>query len=163
MSISPYTPLTLTPEQKGSLLIANAIQKNLEERAKTDKLYHETVKGLREVNQEQTVRNDLLEKEIQLLKAAYGDLQLVNQSLQNRVDALVHENGELSCKNSEQANTIDYLKRGIAVLNLENAENFDRRSQYYDILGAFLGWSGHSLDAALHKCRTFGFSILRRV
>ncbi len=162
MSLEPCTTLTLTPEQKVSLLIANAINKNHETRAKTLQVYQETMVEAATVNKEQSVRIDLLEKEIQLLKAAYGDLQLVNQSLQGRVDALVHENGELSNKNSEQANTIEYQKRGIAALNRENADNLEWRSQYYDLVGAFLNWPGHSLDAALHKCGTFGFSILRR-
>ena len=80
MSIN--TTLTLTPNQKVLVMMADAFSRNLATREKTREAYEQTVQGLRDVNQAQAERIQVLEAALaQSEKARKQEAAIANGKL----------------------------------------------------------------------------------
>lgn len=150
MSIQTSKTLTLSPQMNALEVMVQGQQDALNEMQKTKEMFAEYVSESHETIASQAEEIQQLKAQVLQLEAAKKNQQQVEQSLQRRVN-------ELICEKGEHLNKIAYLDRGIDVLNREVADHKERRSQYYDIIGGLRGWRGFSRDAALHKCKTFGF------
>lgn len=146
----PSTTLTLSPQLNALAVVAQSAHDNLVAMEKTKKAFLEEMGEKEKTLQEQAARIALLEAQVAQWEAIDQKRNVVEQALQGRVNQLIGEKSELLDK-------IAYQQRGIDALNLELADHKNRRSEYYDIIGGLRGWRGHSRDAALHKCRTYGF------
>lgn len=140
--------LTLTEKLIAVEVAAN--ERLREEALKTAAVKTAEAERAKNVIAEQAKEIVALKGRINQLEAEKVQEQTVNQSLRNLLNDALQ-------KVSELTNQTAYLERGIAAINREHAQDKDRRSEYYDIIGGLLGWPGHSRDAALAKCRRFGF------
>lgn len=143
------TPLLQLTE---NLIAVEAIadQRLLAEAQKTAEFHRARAEQANQVIAEQAAEITALKARVAQLSAEKERDQVISQSLQDQLREAITKVGEL-------LGTVAYLERGIAAINLEHAQDKDRRSEYYDIIGGLLGWRGFSRDAALAKCRRFGF------